>query len=48
MSIETQLFEGKLIRLTPIDHEKDPPVGRRWDLILMGILREEWLGQDHS
>lgn len=48
MSIETQLFEGKLIRLAPIDHEKDPAVESRWDLIFMGILREEWLVQDHS
>ena len=30
MSIETQLFEGKLVRLTPIDHEKDPEVESRW------------------
>jgi RimJ/RimL family protein N-acetyltransferase len=30
MSIDTQLFEGKLIRLAPIDHEKDPEVESRW------------------
>lgn len=30
MDIETQLFEGKLIRLAPIDHEKDPEVESRW------------------
>lgn len=30
MSIETQLFEGKLIRLAPIDHEKDPQVESQW------------------
>jgi len=36
MSIETQLFEGNLVRLTPIDHEKDPEVESRWthDLVL--------------
>jgi RimJ/RimL family protein N-acetyltransferase len=40
MSIETQLFEGKLIRLAPIDHEKDPVVESRWshDLTLMRSL----------
>ncbi len=30
MSIGTQLFEGILIRLAPIDHEKDPEVESRW------------------
>lgn len=30
MSIERALFEGNLIRLAPIDHEKDPPVEARW------------------
>jgi hypothetical protein len=37
MSIDTQLFEGKLIRLGPINHEKDPEVESRWthDLSLM-------------
>src|SRR5512136_2455356 len=40
MSIDTQLFEGKLIRLAPIDHEKDPEVESRWthDLSLMRSL----------
>jgi RimJ/RimL family protein N-acetyltransferase len=30
MSIATQLFEGKLVRLGPIDHDKDPEVESRW------------------
>jgi RimJ/RimL family protein N-acetyltransferase len=30
MTIQTQLFEGKLIRLTPIDHEKDAELQARW------------------
>ena len=30
MSIDTQLFEGKIVRLAPIDHEKDPEVESRW------------------
>lgn len=40
MSIDTQLFEGKLIRLAPIDHEKDPEVESRWthDLSLQRAL----------
>jgi len=40
MSIDTQLFEGQLIRLAPIDHEKDPEVESRWthDLTLMRAL----------
>jgi RimJ/RimL family protein N-acetyltransferase len=40
MSIDTQLFEGKLIRLAPIDHEKDPEVEARWthDLSLQRAL----------
>jgi RimJ/RimL family protein N-acetyltransferase len=40
MSIDTQLFEGKLIRLAPIDHEKDPEIESRWtnDLSLMRNL----------
>ncbi len=40
MSIETQLFEGKQIRLGPIDHEKDPEVESCWthDLSLMRSL----------
>src|SRR4030042_2951463 len=40
MSIDTQLFEGKLIRLAPIDHEKDPEVESRWthDLTLLRAL----------
>jgi RimJ/RimL family protein N-acetyltransferase len=40
MSIDTQLFEGKLIRLAPIDHEKDPEVESHWmhDLTLARAL----------
>jgi RimJ/RimL family protein N-acetyltransferase len=40
MSITTQLFEGKTIRLGPIDHEKDPEVEARWthDLTLMRAI----------
>jgi RimJ/RimL family protein N-acetyltransferase len=40
MSIDTQLFEGKLIRLAPIDHEHDPEVESRWthDLSLQRSL----------
>ncbi len=30
MTIDTQLFEGNLIQLGPIDHEKDPEVESRW------------------
>jgi len=30
MDIHTQLFEGQLICLAPIDHEKDPEVMARW------------------
>jgi len=30
MDIQTSLYEGKLIRLGPIDHEKDPEVESRW------------------
>lgn len=30
MSFSTQLFEGKLVRLAPIDHDKDPEVESRW------------------
>lgn len=43
MSIDTQLFEGKLIRLAPIDHEKDPEVESRWthDLSLMRALSRQ-------
>jgi len=43
MSIDTQLFEGKLIRLGPIDHEKDPEVESRWthDLTLMRALSHQ-------
>jgi len=42
MAIDTQLFEGKLIRLAPIDHEKDPEVESRWthDLELMRSLSQ--------
>ena len=42
MTIETQLFEGKLIRLAPIDHDKDPEVESRWthDLTLMRSLSQ--------
>ena len=40
MSIDIQLFEGKLIRLAPIDHEKDPEVEAHWtqDLSLQRAL----------
>jgi RimJ/RimL family protein N-acetyltransferase len=41
MSIDTQLFEGKLIRLAPIDHEKDPEVESRWTHDL-SLLRALW------
>jgi RimJ/RimL family protein N-acetyltransferase len=43
MTIDTQLFEGKLIRLGPIDHEKDPEVESRWthDLELMRALSQQ-------
>ncbi len=42
MSIDTQMFEGKLIRLAPIDHEKDPEVESRWthDLVFMRSLSQ--------
>jgi RimJ/RimL family protein N-acetyltransferase len=42
MTIDTQLFEGKLIRLAPIDHDKDPEVESRWthDLELMRSLSQ--------
>ncbi len=30
MSIDTPLFEGKLVRLGQIDHEKDPEIVSRW------------------
>jgi len=48
MSVEAQLFESKLIRPAAIDHEKDQAVDSRWNLIFMGILREEWQVQEHS
>jgi RimJ/RimL family protein N-acetyltransferase len=40
MNIDKHLFEGKLINLRPIDHEKDPEVESRWthDLTLMRSL----------
>lgn len=40
MTIDSQLFEGKLIRLAPIDHEKDAEVESRWthDLSFMRTL----------
>ncbi|OGO62271.1 MAG: hypothetical protein A2030_03925 [Chloroflexi bacterium RBG_19FT_COMBO_50_10] len=43
MSIDTQLFEGKLIRLGPINHEKDPDMESRWthDLSLMRALSRQ-------
>ncbi len=41
MSIDTQLFEGKLIRLAPIDHDKDPEVESRWTHDL-SLLRALW------
>lgn len=30
LDIQTQLFEGRDIRLGPIDHEKDPEIESRW------------------
>jgi len=30
MSFSTQLFEGKLVRLAPINHDTDPQVESRW------------------
>jgi RimJ/RimL family protein N-acetyltransferase len=30
MDIETQLFKGELIRMAPINHDKDPEVESRW------------------
>jgi RimJ/RimL family protein N-acetyltransferase len=30
MSIDTPLFQGTLVRLGPIDHEKDPELVARW------------------
>jgi RimJ/RimL family protein N-acetyltransferase len=30
MDIETSLYEGRLIRLGPIDHEKDPAIESKW------------------
>lgn len=43
MSIDTQLFDGKLIRLAPLDHEKDPEVESRWshDLSLQRTLSRQ-------
>ena len=41
MSIDTQLFEGKFIRLAPIDHDKDPEVESRWTHDL-SLLRALW------
>jgi len=43
MSIDTQLFEGKLIHLAPINHERDPEVESRWthDLTLMRSLSRQ-------
>ena len=43
MTIDTQLFEGKLIRLAPIDHDKDPEVESRWthDLDLLRSLSQK-------
>ena len=40
MSIDNPLFEGRLIRLGPIDHEKDPEVVSRWtrDPLLRAVL----------
>jgi RimJ/RimL family protein N-acetyltransferase len=30
MSIDNPLFQGSLVRLGPIDHEKDPEIASRW------------------
>ena len=40
MSIDIQLFEGKLVRLAAIDHEKDPEVESDWthDLSFMRAM----------
>ena len=47
MSIDTQLFEGKLIRLAPIDHDKDPEVESRWTHDL-SLLRALWRQACHA
>jgi RimJ/RimL family protein N-acetyltransferase len=43
MSIDTQLFVGKLIRLGPIDHDKDPEMESRWthDLSLLRAISRQ-------
>jgi RimJ/RimL family protein N-acetyltransferase len=43
MGIDAQLFEGKLIRLAPINHEKDAEVESRWthDISLMRCLSRQ-------
>ncbi len=43
MSIDTQFFQGNLIRLAPIDHDKDPEVESRWthDLALQRTLSRQ-------
>lgn len=43
MAISTQLFEGILIRLGAIDHEKDPEVEARWthDLSYLRALERD-------
>jgi hypothetical protein len=30
MDIHTSLYDGRLIRLGPIDHEKDPAIESKW------------------
>jgi RimJ/RimL family protein N-acetyltransferase len=43
MAIGTQLFEGKLVRLAAIDHEKDPEIESRWthDAAYLRFLGQE-------
>jgi RimJ/RimL family protein N-acetyltransferase len=43
MDIATPLFEGQLVNLTPIDHEKDPEIESRWthDMEFMRLMYRE-------
>ena len=40
MDITNSMYEGRLVRLGPLDHEKDPPVVARWthDPLLRSVL----------
>ncbi len=40
MDNTNSLYEGRLVRLGPLDHEKDPPVVARWthDPLLRSVL----------